>query len=127
MLLAGVVLKLGAYGILRVIVPVVPQSLAVYSPLLDMLAIMSAIYGSLLTIRQVDIKRIIAYTSVAHMALVPAAVAENTGDSMSGITLLLCSHGLIATLLFAIVGIWYDRYHSRNIRYARGAHSVLPL
>nr|WGW14735.1 NADH dehydrogenase subunit 4 [Rufusia pilicola] len=127
MILAGIVLKLGAYGVLRVVLPLVPSAQVIYSPALDMLAIVSAIYGSLLTIRQVDLKRLVAFTSVAHMALMPAAVADGSGDCLLGAVLLLCSHGLIASLLFAVVGIWYDRCHSRIIRYARGTLGVLPL
>jgi NADH:ubiquinone oxidoreductase subunit 4 (subunit M) len=127
MLLASLLLKLGGYGFLRFSLSMLPEASAYFSPLVSTLALMGVVYGSLSTIRQIDLKRVIAYSSVAHMNLVVLGLFSGTQQGIEGAVYLMVGHGVVSTALFFCVGVLYDRYHSRLIRYYGGLVTVMPL
>jgi proton-translocating NADH-quinone oxidoreductase chain M len=126
-LLAGLLLKLGTYGILRFLIPLFPYATIYYTPFVYTLASTAVIYTSLTAIRQVDIKRIIAYASVAHMNLVLLGLFSLTTQGIEGAILQSISHGFVSSALFLCVGVLYDRHHSRLLEYYGGLATVMPL
>lgn len=127
MLLASLLLKLGGYGFVRFSLSMLPEGSAYYSPLVSTLALLGVIYGSLATIRQIDLKRVIAYSSVAHMNLVMLGLFSYNQQGIEGALYLMVGHGVVSTALFFCVGVLYDRYHSRLIKYYGGLVTVMPL
>lgn len=127
MLLASLLLKLGGYGFLRFSLGMLSEGSAYYSPIVFTLSLLGVIYGSLSTIRQIDLKRIIAYSSVAHMNLVMLGLFSNSQQGVEGAIYLMVGHGVVSTALFFCVGVLYDRYHSRLLRYYGGLSTVMPL
>lgn len=127
MLLASLLLKLGGYGFLRFSLSMLPEGSAHYNSLVTTLALLGVVYGSLSTIRQIDLKRIIAYSSVAHMNLVMLGLFSYNQQGIEGAVYLMVGHGIVSTALFFCVGVLYDRYHSRLLRYYGGLVSVMPL
>ncbi|HYP17588.1 MAG TPA: NADH-quinone oxidoreductase subunit M [Opitutus sp.] len=124
MLLAGVVMKLGAYGCLRVALPLFPAAFAVWQPAIAWLAIAGILYAGFVALVQEDFKFVIAYSSVSHMGFVMLGLAAANERAVSGAVLQMFSHGVIAGLLFAVVGrIVYERTHTRRLADLR----VLPL
>jgi NADH-quinone oxidoreductase subunit M len=126
-ILAGLLLKLGGYGFLRVLLPIFSEATVFYLPLVDTFALVSIIYASLTTIRQVDLKRIIAYSSVAHMNLVVLGVFSGSSQGISGAIFLMIAHGLVSSGLFFLVGVLYDKYHTRLLFYYGGLVQTMPL
>lgn len=127
-LLASVFLKLAVYGFLRVLINFLPDATNFFSPLVQTIAIVSLIYSSLATIRQSDLKRLVAYSSVSHMAIVVLGLFSNTIIGIEGAILLSIAHGFISPAMFAIVGgVLYDRRHTRIIRYYRGTAVYMPV
>ena len=126
-LLAGILLKLGGYGFLRFSIPMFPYASKFFVPLVFTLSILAIIYASLTTIRQIDLKRIIAYSSVAHMNYVTLGIFSFTLQGIEGSILLMLSHGLVSSALFLIVGMLYDRFKTRIIRYFSGLTQLMPL
>lgn len=128
MVLAGTVLKLATYGFLRVLLPVLPDACNFYSPLVQAIAVVSLIYSSLATMRQVDFKALVAYSSVSHMAVVVLGLFSNTLVGIEGAILLSLAHGFISPAMFMLVGgVLYDRFHTRAIRYYRGLTQYMPI
>lgn len=128
MILAGLILKLATYGYLRILIPLLPEATSYYSPLVQGIAIITLIYSSLTTLRQTDFKVLIAYSSVAHMAVVIIGLFSNTLQGIEGSILLSIAHGFVSPALFYCVGgILYDKYHTRIIRYYRGLIQYMPL
>jgi NADH-ubiquinone oxidoreductase chain 4 len=128
MVLAGTVLKLATYGFLRVVLPVLPDASAYYTPLVQTVAVVSLVYSSLATLRQVDFKALVAYSSVSHMAVVVLGLFSNTLVGVEGAIVLSLAHGLISPALFMLVGgVLYDRFHTRAIRYYRGLAQYMPV
>lgn len=127
MLLASLLLKLGGYGFLRFSLSMLYEGAIYYAPLVYTLSLLGVIYGSLSTIRQIDLKRVIAYSSVAHMNLVMLGLFSFSQQGIEGAVYLMIGHGVVSTALFFCVGILYDRYHSRLIRYYGGLVTVMPL
>ena len=126
--LAGVILKLSLYGYLRIMLPFFPDASHYFSPLVQTFAVISIVYGSLVTLRQTDFKKLIAYSSVAHMGVVVLGVFSNTVQGIEGAILLGIAHGLVSPALFFLVGgVLYDRFHTRTIRYYRGMTAYMPL
>jgi NADH-quinone oxidoreductase subunit M len=116
MLLAGVVMKLGAYGCLRVALPLSPVGFAAWQPALAWLAVVGIVYAGLVALVQEDLKFVIGYSSVSHMGFVLLGLAAATPRAVGGAVLQMFSHGIIAGLLFAVVGrMLYDRTHTRNL------------
>ncbi len=130
MLLAGVVMKLGAYGCLRVAMPLFPVGLAFWQPAIAWLAIAGIIYAGLVALVQEDFKFVIGYSSVSHMGFVLLGLAAANAQSVSGAVLQMFSHGVIAGLLFAVVGrMVYERTHTRRLADLRGLplHRLMPF
>jgi NADH-ubiquinone oxidoreductase chain 4 len=128
MVLAGTVLKLASYGVLRVVLPVLPDASAYYAPLVQTVCVVSLIYSSVATLRQSDFKALVAYSSVAHMAVVLLGLISNTVVGVTGGIALSLAHGFVSPGLFMLVGgVLYDRYHTRSIQYYRGLSTLMPL
>jgi len=125
--LAGVLLKLGTYGFLRFSFPLFPEASFYFAPIVYLLSVIGIVYTSFTAIRQTDFKRIIAYTSVAHMNLVMLGLFSFNSIGLEGAILQSLSHGFVASALFAIIGIVYDRYHTRTVKYYGGLVHVMPL
>jgi len=127
-LLAGILLKLGGYGFIRFSVPLCPQSYHLYSVVLQCLALISIIYGGLNTIRQSDMKRLIAYSSVAHMGFATYVLFTQPIELATNICIvLLVAHGLVSPALFMICGVIYERYFTRIMKYYGGLVSLMPI
>ncbi len=119
-LLAGVLLKLGTYGLLRFCLGLFPEAWALLSPWLAGWAAVSVLYGSLAAIAQRDMKRMVAYSSVGHMGYILLAAAAATPVSMLGAVFQMVSHGLISALLFLLVGVVYRKTRTRDLEVLRG-------
>lgn len=126
-LLAGILLKLGSYGLLRFSMPLFPLATIYFTPLVYTMSVIAIIYTSLTAIRQTDMKRIIAYASVAHMNLILLGMFSLTFEGLEGSILQMLSHGLVSSALFLSIGILYDRYHSRLISYYSGLAHRMPI
>jgi len=126
-LLAGILLKLGGYGFLRFIFPLFPIASEYFSPLLILISIVAIIYGGLTTCRQSDMKRLIAYSSVAHMGLVTLSIFTHSLEGLFACLVMMLAHGLISSGLFMSSGFLYVRHHSRVIRYFKGLTTTMPL
>lgn len=127
-LLAATILKLATYGYLRVLINFLPDATNFFSPLIQTIAIISLVYASFSTIIQQDTKRLIAYSSVAHMAVVVLGLFSNTLNGIEGAILLAIGHGFVSPALFICVGgIIYDRTGTRIINYIRGLVTYMPV
>jgi NADH-quinone oxidoreductase subunit M len=126
-ILAGVLLKFGGYGFLRFSLPMFPLASADFAPLIYTLSIVAIIYTSLVALAQEDMKKLIAYSSVAHMGFVTmGAFAANT-QAVEGAVVQMLSHGVVSAALFLVVGVVYDRMHSRDIATYGGLVHRMPL
>lgn len=126
-LLAGILLKMGGYGILRVILPTVPDAFKWAIPVIIALGIINIVYGALLALAQTDLKKLVAYSSISHMGLVVLGIATFTSISLKGAVYQMISHGLISALMFGMVGAVYERFHTRKIPELTGVLSRLPV
>lgn len=126
-LLAGVLLKLGTYGFIRFSIPLLPKASFYFTPLVYTIAAVGIIYTSFTAIRQSDFKRIIAYTSIAHMNLVMLGIFSFNTIGLEGALFQSLSHGFVASALFLVIGIVYERYHTRLVKYYGGLAIVMPL
>lgn len=125
--LAGILLKLGGYGILRFLIPFFPLGLANLSHILLTLCIISVLYSAYLALCQLDLKKIVAYSSITHMNFALAGLVSGNLIGIKGAIYSMFSHGLISAALFLCVGILYDRYHTRFLGYYAGLGSVMPV
>jgi len=125
--LAGALLKMGGYGMIRLCVSIFPAVALQYAPLLTALAAVSVLYGAAVTLRQKDLKRLIAYSSVSHMGYVLLGIFALTQVSLTGAVLQMFSHGIITGLLFAMVGLVYDKAHERNLDNLGGLARQMPV
>jgi proton-translocating NADH-quinone oxidoreductase chain M len=125
--LAGILLKLGTYGLLRFSMPLFPFATIYFTPLVYTMAALAVVYTSLTAIRQTDLKRIIAYTSVAHMNLVVIGMFSLNTQGIEGSILQMLSHGLVSSALFLCIGVVYDRHHTRLVKYYSGLSHTMPL
>ena len=126
-LLAGILLKLGVYGFLRFSFILFPDASLFYSPLVYLLSTVGVIYASLTAIRQTDMKRIIAYSSIAHMNMVTLGIFSFNVIGLEGALLQSLSHGFVAGGMFLLIGILYNRYHSRFLYYYGGLVHTMPI
>ncbi|HET7452667.1 MAG TPA: NADH-quinone oxidoreductase subunit M [Thermoanaerobaculia bacterium] len=126
-ILAGVLLKLGVYGYLRFALPFFPQAATRFAPWLAGLALVGIVYGSMVAYAQKDMKRLVAYSSVAHLGLVMLGIAALTATSTSGAVLQSVNHGLSTGALFLLVGVLYERRHTREISAYGGVAKVVPV
>ncbi len=126
-ILAGILLKLGGYGFLRFSIPMFPDATVYFTPLVYAMSVIAVIYTSLTTLRQIDLKKIIAYSSVAHMAFVTIGMFTLNPQGMEGSILLMLSHGIVSSALFLCVGVLYDRHKTRLIKYYGGITQTMPM
>lgn len=126
-MLAGSLLKMGGYGMIRICVTIFPDIARDYAHLLVILAVVGILYGAAVTIRQTDLKRLIAYSSVSHMGYVLLGVFALSDLSITGAALQMFSHGMVTGLLFAMVGLVYDKTHTRSIPELGGLARQMPI
>jgi len=126
-ILAGVLLKLGTYGLLRFVIPVFCDATYFFLPFVYTLCLIGIIYTCCSTIRQVDLKKVIAYASVSHMSFVILGLFSSNLQGVLGSVFLMLSHGIVSSGLFFCIGCIYDRYKTRILRYYSGLVSVMPL
>ena len=126
-ILAGVLLKLGTYGFIRFSLPLFSDASFYFTPFVYTVSLIGVIYASFTAIRQTDFKRIIAYTSVAHMNVVMLGIFSFNNIGIEGALLQSLSHGFVASALFVVIGIVYERYRTRLVKYYGGLVHVMPL
>ena len=126
-MLAGVLLKMGGYGILRIVLPIFPGEAFDYRILLATIAGFSIVYGAVITLQQKDLKRLVAYSSVSHMGYVLLGISALGALGFSGAALQMFTHGTITGLLFVMVGLVYDRTHTRQISEMSGLMHHMPI
>ncbi len=126
-ILAGVLLKLGVYGYLRFSMPLFPDATVRFAPWLGVLGIIGVVYGAFVAYAQPDMKRLVAYSSVSHLGLVVIGVGAFTTISLSGSILQMVNHGLSTGALFLLVGVLYERRHTREISAYGGVAGVVPV
>jgi NADH-quinone oxidoreductase subunit M len=125
-ILAGLLLKLGGYGFLRILLLFFSTATIYYRPFILTLAMLGIIYASLTLLRQIDMKRIIAYSSISHMNLAVLGIFSNTSDGILGGIYLLLSHGFSSSALFFFVGVLYSRFHTRLVFNYGGLIQLMP-
>jgi len=126
-ILAGVLLKVGGYGLLRFNMSMTPLGMVYLFPLLASLAVIGIIYGALTALAQSDIKKLVAYSSVSHMGFIVLGLFAMNGTGMDGAVIQMVNHGLTTGALFACVGVLYERYHTREMSELGGLWDRLPL
>ena len=125
-LLAAILLKMAGYGFIRFSIPLFPVASELFTPLVYSLSLIAIIYASLVALMQEDMKKLIAYSSVAHMGFVTLGIFTFTHQGIEGSIIQMISHGLVSAALFLCVGVVYDRMHSRLIKTYGGLVSVMP-
>ena len=125
-ILAGVLLKMGGYGFIRFSLPMFPEASAHYAPLIFALSMVAVVYTSLVALVQHDMKKLIAYSSVAHMAIVTVGLFAFNRQGLEGSVIVMLSHGLVSGALFLCVGVIYDRLHTREIARYGGLSINMP-
>jgi NADH-quinone oxidoreductase subunit M len=125
-ILAGVLLKMGGYGFLRLSLPLLPDASTHFAPVVLGLSAAAVIYASLVALAQSDMKKLIAYSSIAHMGFVTAGLFVGNEQAMTGAIVQMLSHGLVSGALFLCVGVLYDRLHTREISAYGGAVTPMP-
>ena len=125
-ILAGVLLKMGGYGFIRFSLGILPEASAFFMPLIIILSSIAIIYTSLVALAQEDIKKLIAYSSVAHMGIVTIGIFIVNQQGLEGAMIQMISHGLVSAALFLCVGVIYDRMHTRNINFYGGLVNKMP-
>ena len=126
-ILAGVLLKLGGYGFLRFSLPMFPNASDFFAPMVFVLSVIAIVYTSLIAFRQTDIKKLIAYSSVAHMGFVTMGLFAMNELGVQGAIYQMLSHGIISGALFLCVGVIYDRFHTREIAFYGGLVHKMPV
>ena len=124
-LLSGILLKMGSYGLIRA-AEMLPAAVMALQALLVALALISLIYGGLLAWRQTDLKAMIAYSSVSHMGVVLLGIAALNVAGLTGAVMQMVAHGLVAGALFLLIGLLYERTHTRDIRHYSSLVRVTP-
>ncbi len=126
-ILAGVLLKMGGYGFIRFSLGMLPEATYYFTPFIMTLSIIAIIYTSLVALAQVDIKKLIAYSSVAHMGIVTIGIFLVNQQGLEGAMMQMISHGIVSAALFLCVGVIYDRMHSRQIDFYGGLVNKMPV
>ncbi len=126
-ILAALLLKVGAYGLARIVWPIFPDQVIYFHWMISFIAILSIIYGALNAMASKDLKILIAYSSVSHMGFVLLGLVSGTTEGISGAVYQMFSHGIISALLFALAGVLYDRTHDRLIINYSGLSSKMPV
>ena len=125
-ILAGILLKLGGYGFIRFSLPMFPLASSFFTPLIFTLSVIAVIYTSLVALAQIDMKKLVAYSSVAHMGLVTMGTFAVTSEGVDGAIIQMLSHGLVSAALFLCVGVLYDRLHTHEIMRFGGLVERMP-
>jgi NADH-quinone oxidoreductase subunit M len=126
-LLAVLLLKLGTYGLIRFSLPLFPEGTLYFQPFVSTFAVMGVLYTCLTAIRQIDLKKIIAYSSVGHMNVVLLGIMSETIEGIQGAIFQMLSHGIVSGALFFAVGTIYERYSVRSLKYFGGLTYFYPL
>lgn len=126
-LLAGILLKMGAYGFLRISLPILPDAAQQWSGFLAALAAISIVYGAAVAFAQTDMKKLVAYSSVSHMGFVMLGIASLTPEGLNGAVAVMFSHGVVTGMLFFLVGMVYERTHTRMIADVSGLSAKVPV
>ncbi len=126
-ILAGVLLKMGSYGLIRFCLGMFPQAAFDFSTLFAVLGVIGIIYGALVSMVQTDVKKLIAYSSVAHMGFIVLGIFSMTREGLQGAVIQMINHGLSTGMLFMMFGMMYDRRHTREIKDYGGLAKVVPL
>ncbi|HYI23364.1 MAG TPA: NADH-quinone oxidoreductase subunit M [Candidatus Limnocylindrales bacterium] len=126
-ILAGVLLKLGGYGLLRFCVPLFPDAAVQWAPLIIVLSLIGIVYGAIVALVQPDLKKLVAYSSVSHMGFVTLGIFVFTEQGVQGAMMQMIAHGIITGALFLLVGVIYERTHDRTIAKMGGLAGVLPV
>lgn len=135
MILAGLLLKMGVYGFLRIALPLFPETVHTFAPILALLALASILFGALAAMAQTDLKRMIAYSSINHMgycmlgifAIATTGALESKAAALNGVLLQMFNHGISAAALFFMVGVLYERAHTRELSKFGGIRKVMPV
>ena len=126
-LLAGVLLKLGGIGFIRFMIPILPTFTAAIFPLVCCMCLASFLFSTLSTIRQIDLKKIVAYSSIGHMAMITLAIFSMSEYSAYNATFMMIAHGLVSPCLFLLVGLLYDRTRTKFVMYLTGLGAHMPI
>jgi NADH-quinone oxidoreductase subunit M len=125
-ILAGVMLKMGGYGFLRLAIPLFPSAAAAFAPWIGVLAVIGIVYGAVVSLVQPDLKKLVAYSSVSHLGFVMLGIAAFTTTGLVGAVYQMLNHGISTGALFLMVGMLYDRRHTRAIAEFGGLKTVMP-
>jgi len=126
-LLAGLLLKLGGYGFIRVLLNLFPFACVYFLPVVFTFASIGVWYSSLIAVRQVDLKKLVAYTSIAHMNYLVLGIFSTSIYGLVGSVLLMLAHGFVSSGLFSCIGLLYDRYQTRQLDYYGGLYLGMPI
>jgi NADH-quinone oxidoreductase subunit M len=126
-LLASILLKMGTYGFLRFSLPITPEATHIFTPFILWLSVVAIIYGGLTALGQTDLKKLVAYSSVAHMGFATLGIFALNGRGIEGAVLVMINHGVTTGALFIVVGIIYERLHSRELARAAGMGKGMPI
>jgi NADH-quinone oxidoreductase subunit M len=125
-ILSGLLLKMGTYGLLRFCLPMLPEASAAFAPFVMWFSVLAILYGGAMALAQHDFKRLIAYSSIAHMGFVTLGIFGLNTQSIQGAVLQMVNHGITTGALFLVAGMLYDRTHDRTINNYGGLHQVMP-
>src|SRR5262249_25491214 len=126
-ILAGVLLKMGTYGFLRFSLPILPEGTKYFVPMMIVLSIIGIVYGALVAMMQPDMKKLVAYSSVSHMGFVMLGMFALNPNGLNGSIIQQINHGISTGALFLIVGMIYERRHTREISQFGGISNVMPV
>jgi len=126
-LLAGIMLKMGTYGFVRISLPILPQAAETWAWFIALLATISIVYGAAVAFAQTDLKKLVAYSSVSHMGFVMLGIASGTAAGLDGAVAVMVAHGLITGMMFLLVGMVYERTHTRVIADVCGLSKQVPV
>lgn len=126
-ILAGILLKMGAYGFLRFSIPILPDATYIFTPFIYVLSTIAIIYAALVAFAQTDVKKMIAYSSVSHMGFITLGIFAATTESVQGAVMQMINHGIVSAALFMLIGVIYDRMHTREIDRFGGIVNRMPF
>lgn len=126
-MLAAILLKQGSYGLLRYCLTLFPIASSIFTPFVSTLCIIGIIYSSFACLSLLDMKKLIAYSSIGHMNIATLAIFTNDLNGLNASIYFLISHGIISSALFLLIGVLYDRYHTRTVKYYKGLVQIMPL